>query len=66
MKDKGQRKSCCIVVRLPQKCTETWFRYYDTESNINTLSQDAYGNTAFKRKFDLKAMISTREFAYKN
>ena len=45
---------------------ERWLRNLDSEGNNTTFSQDASYITIFKRRFDLKAIIGTHEFAHRN
>ena len=63
IKDKGNLAVVECICKIGR--TERCLRNCDTEGNITT-SQDAYDNTTFKRRFDLKAILGTHEFAYRN
>jgi len=63
-KDQGNLAVVKCIYKIDR--TERWLRNCGTEGNITTFCQDASDNTIFKRRFDLKAIIGTREFAYIN
>ena len=64
IKDKGNLAvvECICKIRRTERCLQTC----ETAADVTTFPQHASDDTTFKRRFALKAMISTHEFAYRN